>query len=370
METDEFDCPGRCNLTPPGPNDFEISVWGPGFGEALAVHMPGGKWILIDSCRNATGVPVSLEYLRSIHVDISTQVSHVIATHWHWDHVDGLSEVLEAATEAEFVMSAALELRELLAYAGVSEYLPRVPKAIEELRRMMAVVKSGSRTVRLAQSRTVLHRSTGTTVEVLSPSPHAVHEAISEVSTIASAGVDAVERLPNAAPNGAAMVVQASANGVSALLGSDLEVDADPARGWTALYRDNPRLERSSLLKVAHHGSTNGSSSILWEKLVTDTPIGIVTDFHNGSVHLPKPAARAELAERTTLFSTNGQAPPDALMKAEEALPLLGKLNQRSRQIGHVRARSGEAGAGWVVSCCGSAQCTSSCADTMTSTER
>ena len=37
--------------TPPASDEVELSLFGPGYGEAIAVHVGDGKWILIDSCK-------------------------------------------------------------------------------------------------------------------------------------------------------------------------------------------------------------------------------------------------------------------------------------------------------------------------------
>ena len=60
---------------PPKDNEFELSVFGPGVGECLVVHLGMGKWIIVDSCLDKTGTgPVALEYLNSLGVDIESQV--------------------------------------------------------------------------------------------------------------------------------------------------------------------------------------------------------------------------------------------------------------------------------------------------------
>jgi len=67
----------------PAPDEPEVVVFGPGYGEAIAVHLGDNQWLLVDSCRNPkTKVPASLEYLQEIGVD-PTQVLAVVASHWH-----------------------------------------------------------------------------------------------------------------------------------------------------------------------------------------------------------------------------------------------------------------------------------------------
>jgi len=99
---------------PPEPHELEISVFGPGIGECTVAHLGDGAWIVVDSCIDRTsGHPAALDYLRTLRVDVASQVKLVVATHWHDDHIRGLGKILEAAESARFVNSAAYTLRDL-----------------------------------------------------------------------------------------------------------------------------------------------------------------------------------------------------------------------------------------------------------------
>jgi glyoxylase-like metal-dependent hydrolase (beta-lactamase superfamily II) len=91
----------------PGADEFEVSVFGPGTGESIVLHLGGGAWAIVDSCRYPpTNDPAPLAYLEQIGVSTS-QVEFVFASHWHDDHVQGLAETLEACPRAEFGCSGA-----------------------------------------------------------------------------------------------------------------------------------------------------------------------------------------------------------------------------------------------------------------------
>ncbi len=99
---------------PPGPGDFEVTVFGPGYGESIVLHVGNGAWIVIDSCLDPDGRPHALRYLESIGVDPSTTVRLIVATHWHDDHVRGLAQMVETCREAAFCCAAALCRKEFL----------------------------------------------------------------------------------------------------------------------------------------------------------------------------------------------------------------------------------------------------------------
>jgi len=91
--------------TTPAADEVEVTLFGPGYGEAIAVHLGEGIWLLVDSCINPdTKQPASLEYLE--HLNISPDaVCSIIASHWHDDHVKGMTKLVEKFTQAEFVIS-------------------------------------------------------------------------------------------------------------------------------------------------------------------------------------------------------------------------------------------------------------------------
>src|SRR5687768_12230207 len=119
MPTDE--------LSAPASDELEVSVFGPGYGEAISVHLGGGNWILVDSCKESeSDSPASLAYLKRLDVDPSKAVRLIVATHWHNDHVRGISQIVDACPRARFVMSSALREREFGALLQVYSKSPSV----------------------------------------------------------------------------------------------------------------------------------------------------------------------------------------------------------------------------------------------------
>src|SRR5688572_8544014 len=105
---------------PPDPNEVEVSVFGPGHGECVVVHLGDGEWMVVDSCRHfEDGRAAALRYLEAEGVAVETAVKLVIVTHWHDDHIRGLGEIAERCSSARFVCSGALKATELprLAFA-------------------------------------------------------------------------------------------------------------------------------------------------------------------------------------------------------------------------------------------------------------
>src|SRR6266542_2121917 len=102
-------------LSAPKPDVVEVSIFGPGFGECVLVHLGGGDWMIVDSCLDQRrGVQPALAHLDAMGIDPATAVVAVLATHWHGDHVRGLSEVVARCINAEFWLSQAVHSKDLL----------------------------------------------------------------------------------------------------------------------------------------------------------------------------------------------------------------------------------------------------------------
>jgi hypothetical protein len=56
----------------PFENEIEVTVFGPGFGESILMHLGKNCWAIVDSCIDkATKNPAALSYLEQIGVDAS-----------------------------------------------------------------------------------------------------------------------------------------------------------------------------------------------------------------------------------------------------------------------------------------------------------
>src|SRR4051812_22448018 len=92
---------------PPSPTELEVSLFGPGVGESIVIHLADDRWIVVDSCRDKDSSCVPLTYLQSLGVALDAAVTDVVATHAHDDHIRGISQLLEAATGATLSVPSA-----------------------------------------------------------------------------------------------------------------------------------------------------------------------------------------------------------------------------------------------------------------------
>jgi hypothetical protein len=109
----------------PTADQIELTLFGPGYGECAVVHLGNNHWVVVDSCIDSeTKQPAVLTYFQAIGVDPKEAVRLIIATHWHDDHIRGLSRLLTKCQSARFCCSAALTREEFLATVLAYEVQP------------------------------------------------------------------------------------------------------------------------------------------------------------------------------------------------------------------------------------------------------
>lgn len=294
--------------THPSPDELEVSLFGPGYGEAVVVHLGDGRWLIVDSCIDPeTGVVPSLEYLKDIGVDLNECVEWIVATHWHDDHIRGLARCVERCGSARFGFSHGFNHsefftllydateRSLLRSSGVSEFYNVM--GVLDRRGEAGVPARYSKPTPLKEDTRFRGPATGGGVRseawALSPSTPLVVRTLSSVGDWLGLGGGIGQprtRVTEPGANEASVVVWVDVGGTQVLLGGDLEVQsAASGEGWLAILNSSDRPEGSAeVFKVAHHGSVNGDHVRIWEELLSPDPVAIVAPFSNGRVVLPR----------------------------------------------------------------------------------
>jgi hypothetical protein len=306
-------------LNPPKNDEIEVTLFGPGFGESLLIHIGDGRWIIIDSCIDSeTDEPAALRYLADIGVDPASSVSHVIATHWHDDHVGGLSKVVEACTNATFCCAAALTSPEFLALVTVfNKRTISITTGLSEIEKVLYLLMK-----RRAQPRYVLGDMPILTLAATSNAPEARMTALSPVNAeyvrflrslarYVPTDLTTKHRFPRPDENDISVATLLTVGNVCALFGADLETTSSPNRGWNAVLASSNRpADIGSLFKVPHHGSVTGHHDEVWKKLLISQPVAILTPWNRGS-KLPTRDDRARIgsyADRSFITATGAVA--------------------------------------------------------------
>ena len=302
------------SLTAPADDEVEITLIGgtAGYGESVLVHIGAGKWVVIDSCVNAvTGECSPLAYLKDLYgEEIGEHIGYVVCSHWHDDHIKGLSEIVENCTSRTKFAVSCSDDRQKWVYEMLSDYNyeGRSTKLKELTNTYKEANKKGIEILKLKQNERVFNEN-GVEGFALSPSQSVINELDKEVAdamrryhkvlnqllklkTINTATIDdamtlqdetfkafeniveedveediLVEEATNLLkykdikkvnPNDRCVAMLISFNQHHVILGADLE-NKDGMSGWIAVA-DCVSMKgvKSSLFKIPHHGSETG----------------------------------------------------------------------------------------------------------------
>ncbi len=300
---------------PPKLDELELSLFGPGFGECVVVHLGAGKWMIVDSCLDRTiKRPVALRYLEQLGANVATDVSRIVVTHWHDDHIQGVAAIVREAREAKFVCSGALQKEEffvLLNAVREGGKLVGHSSGTSEFSEILDILNDrfGRKSPHhWASEGTVLFEEADTGVEVrsLSPSAETIAHATTTLANLLPKHGSLIRRVPESSPNDLSVVLRIRAPKVSLLLGGDLETGVSPHRGWRAVVTSSAHPDLKSIgFKVSHHGSHNGDLPDIWTQLLHSPPFALLTPYGRGRKPLPAPGDVSRMAANTrNLFST------------------------------------------------------------------
>lgn len=352
--------------TPPEADQFEVSIFGPGKGEALAVHLGGGDWLTVDSCwdQKNRAHPV-LEYLTGCGVAVEQSVKLVVATHAHDDHVAGLGMLYGAAKSARLVTSGAIHSREFFANVKADASIEaELGQAVRnEMRTVLAEVRaraqhnrSGARPQilgradKLLWSRPASNGIPAASIRSLSPSDEAELRA-RDVLAEATATAGSRRRLAAFDPNEMSVALWVQVGDQAALLGADLE-RGPVGCGWEAVLATHAPASKASIFKVPHHGSVNAEHAGVWADLLSGDVISVLAPFRNGSVSLPTDDDVARIISRSKQVyltaSAKGPTADAAVKRMRGSLQgLASEVRDPYGAIGQVRARWDKSAETW-----------------------
>lgn len=345
--------------TPPQTDELEISVIGPGKGECILIHIGGNEWCIVDSCRSrGSADAVAVEYLKAFGNDALKGVKLVVATHWHDDHIRGLASILKEAPSAKFACSMAMQKPEFMSLVAASQLNLQGKLGVQEFATILDLIRSKATTPREKLLHAPKWAKEGlpllevnqagrfaVQIRALSPSDGSIALALAQIAELLPRPGTPQLRIPATSPNHTSVALWVKAGPIGALLGADLEHTGLQGEGWIAVldYHEQQGGKPTAVaFKVPHHGSVNADCPEVWERMLVDNPIAVVTPYTSGT-GLPKSSDLRRLASRTSnLFCTiegAGKAP-----KRDRMVEKYLKLQAGNRRVlqglpGHVRIR-------------------------------
>lgn len=323
---------------PPHSEEVEVSLFGPGYGECAVVHAGGGDWIVLDSFGPPRARPVALQYLDELGLDPARSVRLIVATHWHDDHMRGLSELVSRCPEAHFCCASALGSREFMSVAAALARTGLPDQGIREIHAVMTHLDQTDAQPVWAMASRRIHRLSSCEVWSLSPDDEAYTSFLKSLAPRPGTGRE--HGMHSLTPNqlSVALLLRFDGGG-SCLFGADLE-----RRGWTAVLQDDARPRcRSSVFKVPHHGSANAHLEGVWDELLEPEPTAILAPWRRGHGALPKKEDVARILACTpnayaTTNTTRGAVPRDRWVK-KKLRNVGAHITQESGTPGMIRLR-------------------------------
>jgi len=317
--------------------------------------------MLVDSCLDPDSKsPATERYLDNIGVN-ARQVRLIVASHWHDDHVRGISRLAANHPDAEFVISTVFNTKEagafLAAYSGASSSgLSRGAKELFDVVRARETVFFASHRHNVWEA-TLNARPVRVTA--LSPMPAAFAESLARLAQFLPHRGDAINHAPMLRPNVEAVVLHIDMGDDAVLLGADLE--EHPTWGWSAVVSDrwSGARRQATAYKIAHHGSCSGDCPGIWAGLLHPNPAACLTPFTRGSQRLPTNADRARMKRNTSrAYITSGASRrPDMDNRQLKRLgDICKKIAQVDAGFGAVRLRKRIGAPSWAVELFGSAK--------------
>lgn len=297
---------------PPGRDELEFTLIGPGYGESVILHVGNGSWVLVDSCIDAEQEPCALTYLDGIGVDPAQDVCMVVASHWHDDHIRGMAQMVEACSSAKFCCASALCTEEFLAVVGALENrrFASAGSGARELHRVFSRLENTGRHCTFASANRRVFSRGDCDVWSLSPSDRAFETFLKSIGNLLPAVGQAKRRSVGVSPNKAAVALWIQMADTAVLLGSDVE-----RNDWREIVNSAERPQgKASALKTPHHGSANAHEPSVWNDMMIADPVAALTPWQRGGRALPKRSDIARLVSCTQrVYATSRNRTPAAL---------------------------------------------------------
>jgi hypothetical protein len=252
-----------------------------------------------------------MQYLNSLASDALSGVRLIVATHWHDDHIRGLSSLLKAAPAARFCCSLALKDDHFLTLVQVATDGGQPESGVDEFSEVFNTLmrRKGSTHASLVspqlaiQNRVLLKldrssASLSVAISSLSPSDGTTRKAITQFGSLIPREGAILGSIPDQPENHTSIALWLNLGTRRVLLGADLEHTGRDGEGWLAVLSSKQDAGKAGIYKVPHHGSSNGDYDAIWEELLGNQPFAVVTPFSSGK-KLPQPSDISRLLTRT-----------------------------------------------------------------------
>lgn len=269
---------------------------GGGYGESIVIHLGDQNWMVVDSCQDPnTHECLPLEYLKSLNVNTKRNVKLIVCTHWHDDHIRGISKLLKECPSAIFTFAQTTDRKKFLQFVGLDYKKLKNETSTSstyELQKSLDILRKRNQPIKEAvQDRLLLKKSSKELffeIFSLSPSDKILDNFNQEIAALITDYGCSNKKTIIDSPNDKSVVIFIKVNNIRFLLGSDMEVSNDKNKGWECIKNNCQCIDKKSILyKIPHHGSINGYNRAIFEGLVSNEAVSLLSPYNRGK-KLPK----------------------------------------------------------------------------------
>lgn len=329
-------------------NYFRISLIGTsGYGESVVIQLGTDIWMVVDSCEDPdTKEPLPLLYLRSLGVNVETDVKLIVCSHWHNDHILGMDKLLEECKSAIFSFAITSDKDKFLKFIGLDARKDKIQSGTSStdiMDRCLKIVEKRQTVVKpITQDRLLLNidkENLNISVFALSPSDTVLREFALEISELMKDYTPYDnKKIIIRTPNEKCVALQVSVNNHTAILGGDLEASSDNKHGWRCILNDCQCISKEkkvSLFKIPHHGSRNAYEGGVWDVLFDEnTLVGQLSPFMHGRTCIPtKEMLKIFLKKVKHLYITSYNISSKPKKREHKQEKLIQKFNQTLQEV-------------------------------------
>ncbi len=318
------------------PEELEVHLFGANLGESILLRLPGGLWGLIDVHIPELSNPGSSALIRFLQERQIHELEFFCLTHPHADHVKGALFILEHFSIHRFLGFASiippLLYNQIVKVLKLKAARLHDPADLQEINNQLlsALVLVREKTISrqmvtdpVAVNYEVLNKSAGPNsphlrMVALAPSGRSIdlyQQKLSSCFDTSNPGKVLMDKISGVDHNLISSGFLLEYGTQRVVLGGDMNSD-----GWQdVLSRPTPGFDLDSdLVKVSHHGSTNGYCPHLWESHLNRSgkATAVVTAF--SPKRLPRPASITYLKNNSRRLVTTSRS---ALKPSPASIP-------------------------------------------------
>lgn len=257
--------------------DFDIIVFGKGYGESILFLVGDKKYILIDSfIDNKTGNPIAVDYLHKHGMTVENIVG-VICTHWDDDHTKGLSDIFNNHTNG-LALCFPITFTEKV----INIILDRNANGSHDKEVLKLFKLKEKKQIKIeycTENKNILSRlNINAIIKSLTPSDAQITSFIG--TNILSKEGDQ-KNFCRLSENDVSAVTHINFNNACFLFGGDFVNSS--LNNWDNLSSLISKQEKCCLFKIPHHGSQNAFSRQAWINMC-EHPVSIITRFNRSGL--------------------------------------------------------------------------------------